>query len=316
MPDGTSVQIADMQVGRTVTTFLALRSKQLRERDDRPFICFEFADSTGRIMAVVGENVDAVWSLAEENDVVKVRARVDTWNGKKTLRVQRLRKAQPEEFDPAAFVPSYPGDVDELWAEFVRAVESLSSAPLRAAMEHAIDARELLAGAPAGKLWHHVYVGGLLEHSNSVASLVDHACSRYPLASRDLAVAGALLHDVGKARAFRVSTTIDYSDEGRLIGHVVLGERMVRAWCAQTPEMDDALAEQLCHIVLSHQRLGDHPSPVQPATLEASLVASANEMDATAGAFARIIERERDSGQDWSEWVNTLKRHIHLNPYR
>ena len=76
------------------------------------------------------------------------------------------------------------------------------------------------------------------------------------------------------------------------------------------------LADHLCHIVLAHQRLGDHPSPVQPATLEASVVASANEMDATAGAFARIIERERDSGQDWSEWVNTLKRHIHLSPYQ
>jgi len=317
MPSGSSPRIADFVVGETVTTFLALRGKQMREQNGRPFIRFEFTDRTGRIMAVVGEDVSAFWESADENDVVKLRATVGTWNEKKTLRIQRLRRARPDEYNPADFVPVYPGDRETLWEEFLRRAHSVEHTGLRALLERAVaepGMKERLLAAPGGKLWHHTYMGGLLEHTNAVAALVEVACARYPLAHRDLATTGALLHDVGKIEAFDISTTIEYSDAGRLIGHVVLGERMVRAWCERTPELEEPLRDLLCHIVLAHERCGDQRSPVEPMTLEAALVASANELDATAGAFTRILEREREGGQAWSAWVNTLQRHIYLPP--
>jgi 3'-5' exoribonuclease len=309
-------RVVDWNPGEKITAYLALRGKQLRERDGRSFARFEFADRTGRIMAVVSDDLDAVWAAAEINDVVKLRATVGTWNGKKTLHVHRMRRAVEGEYDPAAFLPVYAGDSEQLWDEFIAMVGTIRSDGLRAVAERVVPERARVMAAPGGKLWHHVYSGGLLEHTNSVASLVDHACARYPLADRDLAVAGALLHDIGKISAFNVSTTIEYSDAGRLYGHPSLGERMVRSWCVELSGLDHDTAEHLCHIVLAHQQSGDHPSPVEPMTIEATLVASANEMDATASAFTRIIEREREGGQDWSSWVNTLKRQVHLRPYR
>lgn len=317
MPDTSGPRIADFAVGETVTTFLALRNKQLREQNGRPFIRFEFADRTGRIMAIVGESVTEMWESVNEDDVVKLRATVGTWNDKKTLRIQQMRRARRDEYEPGDFVPVYPGDREDLWREFTGHVESITTPALRALLDRMLGGaamRERLLAAPGGKLWHHVYMGGLLEHTNAVAGYVDAACARYPLAHRDLAIAGALLHDIGKIEAFDITSTVEYSDRGRLIGHVVLGEGIVREWCARTSEMSESLVEVLCHIVLSHERTGDHRSPVDPMTLEAALVASANELDATAGAFARILSRERESGQTWSAWVNTLGRQIYLRP--
>ncbi len=316
MNDESVARIADWKPGEKITAFLALRGKQLRERDGRSFIRFEFADRTGRIMALVSDDLDSMWAVADEDDVVKIRATVGTWNGKKTLHLHRVRQAVSGEYDPGEFVPTYSGDSDALWTEFSNWIESVADTSLRSVLANVPALRQQLMSTPAGKLWHHVYLGGLVEHTNAVASLVDCASRRYEHVDRDLAVAGALLHDIGKTRAFRVSTTIEYSDEGRLVGHPSIGERMVREWCSDAPDMDRELAEHLCHIVLAHQRLGDQPSGVEPATLEAALVSSANEMDATAAAISRIVERERDRGQDWSAWVNTLKRQVYLRPYR
>ena len=317
MPGPSGPRISEFVVGETVTTLLALRNKQLRDHDGRPFIRLEFADNTGRIMAIVTDDVSAVWDSVSENDIVKVRATVGTWNDKKTLRVQQMRRARREEYEPGNFVPVYPGDQDLLWTEFVERAESIAEPGLRALVERIVGQqgmRERLLAAPGGKLWHHVHLGGLLEHTNAVAAHVDGACARYPLAHRGLALAGALLHDIGKIEAFDITSTIEYSDAGRLIGHVVLGERMVREWCSQTPEMTRRLADMLCHVVLAHERIGEHRSPIEPMMLEAALVASANELDATAGAFTRILTRERETGQTWSAWVNTLERYIYLRP--
>lgn len=315
MPDQTPLHISDFVPGQTVTAFVALRGKQMREHEGKPFIRFEFADRTGRILAVTSENMDGLWKVAEQNDVVKVRGVVGTWNGKKTLRIQQMRCAKPGEFDPAEFLPRYEGNIEALWKEITGYADSVADAPLRAVLANLTgsdEMRQRFLNAPAGKLWHHTYLGGLAEHTANVAALVDSACRRYPIADRDLAVTGALLHDIGKTEAFDVTTTIEYGDTGRLVSHIVLGERIVSAWCRCVPELTAGHADKLCHIVLAHELSGDQRSPIQPMTLEAAIVAAANQLDATAGAFARILGRERDTGQAWSAWVNTLERQLFL----
>lgn len=315
MPDQAPRHVADIVPGETVTMFLALRGKQLREHEGKPFLRFEFADRTGRIMAVTSDNMDGFWNAADQNDVVKVRGVVGTWNGKKTLRIQQMRRAKPGEFDAADFLPRYEGDMDALWKELVAYAESVTDPPLRSVLGNLVDSEEMrgrFLQAPAGKLWHHTYLGGLAEHTANVVALVDSACKRYPLADRNLAIAGGLLHDIGKIDAFDVSTTIEYGDAGRLVSHIVLGERIVAEWCRCVPELPAGHADKLCHIVLAHELSGDQRSPISPMTLEAAIVAAANQLDATAGAFARILTRERDTGQAWSAWVNTLERHVFL----
>jgi 3'-5' exoribonuclease len=193
-------------------------------------------------------------------------------------------------------------------------IEGIDQSALRGFLRRFFDDPEISETyfqAPAGKLWHHAYLGGLAEHSLTLAEILLKIAEFYPNADRDLLVAGALLHDIGKIQEYSWEVTVDYTDRGRLIGHVVLGEEILNAHRQKDTDVPSEIWDQLMHLVLSHQGTKEQGSPVVPMTLEAVLLYTADLMDSKANAFNRIIQRSRERGDKWTEYVKLLDRYLY-----
>jgi len=172
--------------------------------------------------------------------------------------------------------------------------------------------RKAFGDAPGGKLWHHAYLGGLLEHTLSVTKIAEQAAKQYPGINRDLLLTAGLLHDIGKISSYTYRTVIDFTDEGRLLGHIVIGAQMVTDKIKIFPDFPRPLAKELLHLILSHQGKLEQASPVVPMTLEALLLYYADEIDSKANAFLRIQEREKKPGRTWSSYVNLMNQYFYF----
>jgi len=165
---------------------------------------------------------------------------------------------------------------------------------------------------PAAKLWHHSYIGGLAEHTLNVVNLCRAACDVYKDLNRDLITAGALLHDIGKADTYSLDNFFDYTDDGRLIGHIVIADRII---CDKIKRLKDFPAEKkklIRHLVLSHQGTYEYASPVLPQTLEANILYIIDLLDSRVGGITKVMNKSRQPGQRWSAWVKLIERFIYF----
>ncbi|UCB53427.1 MAG: HD domain-containing protein [Candidatus Zixiibacteriota bacterium] len=308
--------VADLKPGKEVVEFFVLRKQEIRDTvDGQRFLKLELGDRTGRIDGVVWDNADQIYESAQTGDVVKIKASVTTYREMPQLKVERLRKAKEEEIDLSDFLPASERDLDSLYDEFKEVVSSIQNLHLRSLLELLLkdsSVAEKLKTTPGGKLWHHAYVGGLLEHTLRVVQICEKAASMYELVDRDLLITGALIHDIGKISTYSARGFFDYTDEGRLIGHIVTGDEMIDRKIQMIEDFPSDLALRLKHLVLSHQGQLEFASPVVPKTLEAIILHYADDMDAKADAFGHIIKTQKSKGKRWSDWVNLINRYIYL----
>jgi 3'-5' exoribonuclease len=308
--------VKDIQPGKDVTEFFVLRKQEIRDTvDGKRFLKLELGDRTGRIDGVVWDNADQIYDSAQTGDVVKIKASVTTYKEMPQLKVEKLRKAKEEEIDLSDFLPASERDLDSLYDEFKEAVSSIQNSHLRSLLELLLkdsSVTEKLKVTPGGKLWHHAYVGGLLQHTLRVVGICEKAASMYELVDRDLLITGALVHDIGKISSYSARGFFDYTDEGRLIGHIVSGNELIDRKIQMIEDFPSELALRLKHLILSHQGELEFASPVVPMTLEAIILHYADDMDAKADAFSHIIKTQKSKGKRWSDWVNLINRYIYL----
>ncbi|MGC2583581.1 MAG: OB-fold nucleic acid binding domain-containing protein, partial [Acidobacteriaceae bacterium] len=221
--------VADLgsRENRDITGFFAVVAKQVRSgRDNGRYFALTLCDRTGQIDA-------RMWEIAEAGDfdagdVVKVRGQVSRYNEKLQIKVDKVRQAQPNEYELGDFVPQTERNIDEMWAELEGWVASFRDPDLKALLEAFLQDAELaqaLRQAPAAKGMHHAWIGGLLEHVLSLMGLCDSAVQHYPSVNRDLLLAGVALHDIGKLRELAWGTSFDYTLEGQMLGHITIGIR-------------------------------------------------------------------------------------------
>jgi 3'-5' exoribonuclease len=307
--------VKDLKPGNEVTDFFVLRKKEIREYDGQRFLKLELGDKTGRIDGVVWENFDQIVDEAQAGEIVKIKGWVTTYRESPQIKIDRLRKAKEEELDLSDFLPTSEKDPDALLEEFKNVVVTVKDSYLRKLLELLLKdspLMEKLITTPGGKLWHHAYVGGLLVHTMNVVQICEKAASMYDLVNRDLLITGALVHDIGKILSYSAKGYFDYTDEGRLVGHVVSGDELLGKKIQMIDGFPPNLAMQLKHLILSHQGQLEFASPVVPKTLEAIILHYADEMDAKADAFAHIIKTQKAKGKVWSDWVNLIDRYIYL----
>lgn len=313
-----NIWIKDLKPGTEVTDYFVLRKKEIKPFNGQKYLKLELGDSTGRIDAVLFENVEESYAEAETGDIVKVKGMTVTYREGLEVKVEKLRKAKEGEGDPLDFLPKSEIDLGLLFDNFLKKTEKIKNQHLKKLLGVILEDEELtrkLKIAPAAKLWHHSYLGGLLEHTLKVAEFCEKAADLYELVDKDLLLTGALLHDIGKIYTYSIAGFVDYTDEGRLLGHIVSGDELVYQKIKKIEGFPENLALELRHLILSHQGELELASPVVPQTLEAIILHYADEMDAKAGAFSEIIKRETvqgKTGKKWSDWIPLIRRYIYL----
>ena len=272
--------VADLSEGTLVDAMFAVQRKQRRHtRNGDPFLSMELADRTGRVPGVVWNDVNLLGSRFDQGDTVRVLGRVESYGGRLQIAVRDLEKI--EAGDPLDLVPGARRDAETLdgFVEFLAG--EVSHAGLRGLLDRFLaDARfrERLRSAPAAET-HHDYAGGLLEHTVAVATLCREAAQLHPRLNSDILVTAALLHDVGRTETFRPGVTIAVSEQGRLLGHVLAGVRMIDAGAREAGLADDVLLPLL-------NAVAGHHGPIEGRRLEtpeAVALYHANTLDARVG---------------------------------
>jgi len=307
--------VKDLQPGQPVDDAFVLRKKELKDFEKGSFLKLELGDRTGRIDAVVWDNPDQFYLKAKEGDFLQVRGMASVYRDNLQIKVDSFSRLDPAKVDLKEFLPTAAESPEALFAAYQKEAQSLKNPHLKMLFEEIFaDSRlvEKLKLAPAAKLWHHNYLGGLLQHTLKIVAICKAAAEIYPLAKRDLLIAGALLHDIGKVSQYQMEGYIDYSDEGRLVGHIVEGCQIVSDKISKIPDFPVELSLNLKHLILSHQGELELGSPVVPQTLEAIILHHADQMDAQVGGVTRIIQNEREPGKKWSSYVNLIKRFIYF----
>lgn len=309
------VFIGDIKPGdRVDDTFLVVEKNMASSQKGNPYLALKLRDKTGDVDGRVWENAVALNNLFKKGDVVHIQSRAISYRNIIQLSISDIVYVDESRVNPADYFPSSKKNTEEMFTALMDVVESVETAPLKALLEEIFHDEAIAAAfknAPAAKGFHHFYIGGLLEHTLSVIQLLEKVAAHYREAHRDLIIAGGILHDIGKIRELSFSKMIDYTDEGRLIGHITLGVEIVNEKMALIEDFPPQLAMELRHIMLSHHGVLEYGSPKRPKTLEALIVNFVDDLDAKVNAFQTSIESATDTESDWTPFHRLLERFIY-----
>lgn len=308
--------IRDLKEGGTVETEFVVCRKEVRiARSGCAYLVLELGDRSGYVGARLFADARETAERLSEGDYVAVRGTVERYRGRRELIVRSLVTLEPDAVDAADFLRTSPRSTDELLGFLEFLVREVANPHLRRLLE-AFVADELFMEkfrtAPAAKSYHHAYLGGLLEHTVSVATLCEHAAQQYPEVDKDLLVTAALLHDIGKIDELEYRSKIGYSDEGKFIGHLIMGERMITERVEAIPRFPRELALRLRHAVLSHHGELEWGSPKRPSTLEALILHHVDNLDAKVAGFGEIVRRYGGPDVKWTDLQNLFRRPLYV----
>lgn len=316
----TKVFISDIRNRSVVDSVFLVKEKiSSLARNGKPYLTLHLMDKTGEIEARVWENVESIGALFEKDDFIAVRSKATVYLGKMQLIVSELAKVPDREIHLADFLPEGERGTAEMLAELAALVESCRDDDLRRLLRAFFDDPaflELYGKAPAAKGMHHVYLGGLLEHSLAVARLVDAIAPLYPSINRDLLLVGALLHDVGKVREMTYLRSFDYTDEGKLLGHITIGVEMLNERLAGLDGFPVETAMLLKHMILSHHGQYEFGSPKRPKTVESTVLNYLDDLDSKINGIRTHIRKEPVSQSRWTAYHRLYDRYFYKNNCR
>jgi 3'-5' exoribonuclease len=307
-----SVLVRDFQDGLEVDQVLLVRGAEARsKRDGGEYLRLTLADRTGSVVAMVWDDVERVRALCPAGSPIHVRGRYRL-HPRYGAQIDLLGLREPEAgtFNPAELFDGPPRAAAQMEADLRELVATIQEPHLRTLIERVLGEGtrtwDLYRRAPAAKHYHQAYEHGLLEHCLSVAQGVSAISATFPGIDRDVAVTGALLHDIGKLEAYTTDpAAIDLTDAGRLQGEIPLGYYRIRREIEEIEGFPPRLAEALLHIILSHHGTLEHGSPVVPCTREATLVHFLDNLGGRLGSFDRL-EKELPAGATWSGFDRAL----------
>lgn len=277
--DQTATEVSALRPGQDVdAVFACTRKDRLVTRSGAPYLALELRDRSGAVSARAFQNADALAGRFERGDLVRVRGRVQRFRDELAVEVVAIDRAG--DADPSRFLPTAYRDLDELDGFLEHLCGEVYDRGYRALLERLLGDAQLRAAwrlAPCSRAGHHAYVGGLLEHTVAVATLAHEVCQLHPRLNSDLLLTAALTHDLGRTREFTYGAEIGLTEEGRLLGHIVIGERLLAQQGAGVLDAERSLA--LAHCVLCHHGPGSAPGG-RFASLEALALYRLNAVDA------------------------------------
>lgn len=302
------IPVKDLKVGDVVLQFFELHSKDVRKtRSGQDYLDLVVGDATGSVSAKVWS--DAIRKWGQEfgpGDFVKIEGRIEVYKDRNQMVVDKIRRVEPSEVpDPGILVRATAADTDALFRELKESVESLEPAELARLLTHILESNEeALKTYPAAKLIHHAYKGGLIEHIAAVKHKVEAILLLEEKIDRNIAIAGAILHDIGKVRELARSGK-SRTPEGRLIGHVILGTDILLDAARDTGvDVSAPWLYEIEHIILSHHGETQFGAPVKPLTREAMLVHFIDNLDSKLRIIDEALESTDAEGfADYNKWL-------------
>ncbi len=288
--------VSDLRPGDDLVNELFLLQDVARRttKDDRPFLLFSARDKTGTVSGVFWDVPDHVSSWVRSGEVVLLTGRANNYKDSLQISTTDLIRNQTSQMED--LLPSSPRPQAEMIAELRQTIESLSD-PWKRLVSHILLEERFLAlyaNAPAARQMHHAYIGGVLEHTLSMSTVADFLASHYPYVNRNLLISGTLLHDMGKTVEYDVAGSFNFTEDGRLVGHIVRAIIMVERAAQELGDIPPADVQSLVHLIASHHGNLEWGSPTEPKTLEALLLHQVDLLDSRVQGFLEHAQTDVD----------------------
>jgi 3'-5' exoribonuclease len=303
--------VADLQPDQAVTTFLLVQSKEIRfKRSGEPYLSLRLSDRSGQLEAKMWDGVADVASSFERDDVIKVQGIVQLYRDRLQMTVQKLRPAQQDEIEIGDYLPQTARDIEEMFGVVRAAVDGMQNAHLRQLLQSFLDDPETAAKfkrAPAAKTLHHAFIGGLLEHVVSLLNLARLIAGNYAFIDLELLQTGVILHDMGKIEELSYERAFGYTNEGQLLGHIIIVLRMIDQKCRQIPDFPPRWKMLVEHMVLSHHGKYEFGSPKLPMFPEALMLNYIDDLDSKLESMRASLDQSQGPGE-WTAYNPSLER--------
>jgi len=303
--------VSDLNSEQNITSFFLVHEKELRNtREGKQYLRLELGDRSGTIEARMWDQFEASAKDIARDDFVKVQARVEIYRNRPQLALLQLRLARPEEVDLNDFLPTTKEDVGKMFAELLEYAASIRNEWLRKLATSILSDPEIARRykrAPAAKVMHHAYLGGLLEHVVGLCGLAKQVAAHYPELDLDLLLTAAILHDVGKLDELCYERAIGYTVEGQLLGHIVMELEVVTKAMNAIEGFPEKLKTVVQHLLISHHGQYEFGSPKLPMIREALVFHYLDDLDSKLAAVRAALAV--DSGEpEWSAYSGALGR--------
>ncbi len=309
--------VADLKEGERIDDLFLVKSAKLGEtRAGKPYLVVTVMDRSGEISGPIWDNVEALQNICVAAEVIRLVGMVQSYREKPQLKIDTAYKVPQEDINPSLFYPTSTRNLEEMADEVHVLIHSISNPFLKKILGLFFKKGELwerFQEAPAAKAIHHAYLGGLLEHSLSVARTGEFLAEHYTGVDRSLLIAGALLHDIGKLEELTMAGgLVDYTVRGRLKGHLVIGSEMIALAAGKIRDFPEELLEQLQHLILSHHGRQEFGSPTVPMTVEALILSFLDDLDAKMNITEQLRRKMAGTELSWTEYQRTLERYLYL----
>lgn len=306
--------IKEITDGERIVDFYLCRQRQSMksQKTGKNYLSLTLADKTGTISGKVWDITRDIQSFTE-GDYIKIDATVQTFNNELQLNIKKIRKAQEGEYDESDYIPTTEKNVAELYSKLTDYISSIENSYIKKLLTNIFIENKSIADSfkkhTAAKAMHHNYMGGLIEHTISVTDICSFMASHYDNVNRDILIASALLHDISKLKELSKFPNIDYTDDGELLGHIVMGSEFIGREADKIEGFPHQLRSLLQHNILSHHGEYEYGSPKLPRTIEAFILHCADDTDAKVKMFETAIADSSNTGS-WAGYNKILARNI------
>ena len=299
--------LLDLNIGDKINHYLVVTKAEVKlAKNNREYLNLELRDRSVSLNAKMWDSFNEFKDKETSGRVVKVLGLLEEFMGTTQIRIEKIRFAtEKENINPEDFLPKSQRDLQVMIEELNSRIKELKDDYLKELIKQMLTGENFdkFIKVPAGKSWHHSYIHGLLEHTLEIIKICDLMCNIHSELNRDLLITGAILHDYGKIEELTAGISFDYTDKGKLLGHIVIASNQIEKAIDNIKNFPEELKIQLLHLILSHQGKLEHASPVEPKTLEAIALYHADELSAKVNAYKLAIRAEENKEDNWTKFL-------------
>ncbi len=301
------------------SVFIATDKVIMTDRNGKNYLSLNIKDATGSMNARMWDRADEYEGSFQSGDFVWVKGHVQVYQNRRQVVLHDIKPAPESDYNLDDFINGTEKSVDDLWKDYLEYLDSIEDPHIETFLKNISQNPEfqnLLKKAPAAKSIHHAYMGGLLEHIISICGLMDAVASHYSWLNRDYLIFGAIFHDIGKVEELVFESGIQYSDKGKLVGHMNIACSYIDKYSQDIDGMTELKRDILKHIVLSHHGKLEYGSPKLPFFPEAMIVAMIDDLDSKLNTIFKFMESELEGGESWSRFHQGFERYFYLDIFR